>query len=94
MNKIKILKAVKIAKEVREWIKPQIKKGVPLLEIAEKIESKIYELVGKPAYRVNLSVKEIAAHYTPVHTDTAKAEGLLKIDFGGHVDGWCLDHGF
>jgi len=40
MNKEKILHAGEIAKEIKDWIKPIIKKGVPLLEIAEKIESK------------------------------------------------------
>ncbi len=94
MDRHKILKAGKIAKEVKEYIKPQIKKDVPLLEIAEKIESKIIELGGKPAFPTNLSINEIAAHYTPSHNDETKAHGLLKIDFGASVDGWCSDTAF
>ncbi|VVB82024.1 Methionine aminopeptidase [uncultured archaeon] len=93
-QKEKILLAGKIAKEIKEWIKPQIKKGVPLIEIAEKIENRIIELKGKPAFPTNLSINEIAAHYTPSFNDERKAEGLLKIDLGVHVDGWIADTAF
>ena len=41
MDKQKIIQAGKIAKEVKEWIKPQINKDASLLEIAEKVEAKI-----------------------------------------------------
>ena len=94
MNKQKILQAGKIATEVKEWIKPQIKKGTPLIEIAEKIEDKIFELGGEPAFPTNLSINEIAAHYTPSHDDETIAQGLLKVDFGAHVDGWISDTAF
>jgi len=62
-----------------------------LIEIAEKIESKIIELGGKPAFPTNLSINEIAAHYTPSYDDKTPASGLLKVDFGVHVDGWIAD---
>jgi len=94
MNKEKIIKAGKIASEIKKWIKPQIKKGIPLIEIAEKIESKIFELEGKPAFPTNLSINEIAAHFTPSHDDKTIAEGLLKVDFGVHVDGFIADTAF
>lgn len=94
MNTQKIIQAGKIAKEVREWIKPQIKKDMPLLEIAEKIEKKIEELGGKPAFPTNLSIDNIAAHCTPSHDDKTSAHGLLKVDFGVHIDGWVADLAF
>ncbi len=94
MDKEKIIKAGKIASKVKSWIKPQIKKDMPLIEIAEKIESKIIELGGKPAFPVNLSIDNIAAHYTPSHDDKIIAHGLLKVDFGVHVDGWTSDNAF
>ncbi|MCL5018329.1 MAG: type II methionyl aminopeptidase [Candidatus Pacearchaeota archaeon] len=93
-QKEKILQAGKIASEVKSWIKPQIKKGISLLELAEKIENKIFELKGKPAFPTNLSINEIAAHYTPYYNDDLVAQGLLKIDFGVHVDGWIADTAF
>jgi len=93
-QKEKILKAGVIGKQVREWIKPQIKKGLPLLEIAEKIEDKIIELGGKPAFPTNLSINEIAAHFSPSYDDKTLAEGLLKVDIGVHIDGWIADFAF
>ncbi len=94
METEKILKAGQIAKQVREFAKTIVKPGLPLLEIAEKIEDKIKELGGKPAFPTNLSIDNIAAHYTPSHNDETKAHGLLKIDFGVHVDGWIADTAF
>ena len=93
-DKEKILQAGKIASEVKKYARTIVKKGVPLLEIAEKIEAKIEQLGGKPAFPVNLSINDIAAHYTPNHDDKTIASGLLKVDFGVHVDGWVADTAF
>ncbi|HEB47090.1 MAG TPA: type II methionyl aminopeptidase [Candidatus Pacearchaeota archaeon] len=94
METDKIIRAGKIASEVKKYARSIIKKGTPLLEIAEKIESKITELGGKPAFPTNLSINNIAAHYTPGHDDKTPADGLLKVDFGVHVDGWTADNAF
>lgn len=94
MDKEKIIAAGKIASEIKSWIKPQIKKGNKLVEIAEKIESRIIEKGGFPAFPVNLSINEYAAHYTPTTNDETLAHGLLKIDFGIHIDGWIADTAF
>jgi len=90
----KILKVGKIASEVREYAKTLVKKGDSLLDIAEKIEAKIIELGAKPAFPVNLSINEIAAHYTPSYDDKNTAHGLIKVDFGAHIDGWIADTAF
>ncbi|MBT4257631.1 type II methionyl aminopeptidase [archaeon] len=94
MEKEKILLAGEITKKVKADAKDFIKKGMPLLEIAERIENKIVELGGKPAFPTNLSINNIAAHYTPFHEDKTLAEGLLKVDFGVHIDGWLSDNAF
>ena len=94
MKNDKIKKAGKIAKEAKEYAKSFIKKDMPLLEIAEKIENKIMELGGKMAFPTNLSINEIAAHYTPTYNDETKAHGLLKVDLGVHIDGWTADTAF
>ena len=65
-----------------------------LLEIAELIENKIIELGGKPAFPTNLSINEVAAHYTPTYNDETLAHGLLKVDFGVHIDGFIADTAF
>jgi methionyl aminopeptidase len=94
MEKDKIIKAGKIASQVREYARSFIKKDILLIEIAEKIENKIKELGGKPAFPTNLSINYIAAHFTPSHEDKTLASGLLKIDFGVHIDGWISDTAF
>jgi methionyl aminopeptidase len=87
-------KAGQIAKQAREFIRKIIKPGMKLLDIAEQIEGKITELGGKLAFPVNLSINEIAAHYTPSHDDETLASGLLKVDLGVHVDGYIADTAF
>jgi len=87
----KLLKAGKISVEIKEYIKTIVKKDVPLVEIAERIEGKIEELGGKNAFPVNLSIDDVAAHYTPLPDDESVARGLLKVDFGVHIDGWVAD---
>jgi len=86
--------AGKIAREVIEYAKSIIKKDMLLLEIADKIEDKIIELGGKPAFPTNLSINEIAAHYTPMHNDETKASGLLKVDLGVAIEGCVADVAF
>lgn len=87
----KLKKAGKIASETVKFARAFIKKDMPLLEIAEKIEQKICELGGKPAFPVNLSINEIAAHTTPAYNDSSLAYGLLKVDLGAHVEGYVAD---
>lgn len=90
----KIKEAGKIAAHVSEYARTIIKKSVPLLEIADKIEEKIKELKAKPAFPVNLSINEISAHYTPSYNDTTLAHGLIKVDIGVHLDGYIADTAF
>lgn len=94
MDKEQIIKAGKIAQEVKIYARSIIKKDMLLLEIATKIEAKIFELGGEPAFPTNLSINEIAAHYTPTHDDETKASGLLKVDLGVQVNGWVADTAF
>lgn len=90
----KLRKAGEIAKKVKEYGRTIVKKGVPLLEIATKIDEKIAELGAKPAFPLNLSINEIAAHSTPSYNDETKAHGLLKFDVGIQVDGFVADTAF
>ncbi len=87
----KLKKAGLIASEVVKYAISIIKKSVSLLELAEKIEAKIISLNAKPAFPVNLSINEIAAHSTPAYNDTTKAHGLLKVDIGVHINGFIAD---
>src|SRR3989344_6122517 len=91
----KYIEAGKITKKTREYGVSIAKPGTPLLELAEKIEAFIREQGGEPAWPVNLSLNECAAHYTPVHNDETLLDGkdILKIDCGVHVDGYIADTG-
>ncbi|HLF53900.1 MAG TPA: type II methionyl aminopeptidase [Candidatus Nanoarchaeia archaeon] len=94
IDREKSLKAGKIASEMRKYAKSFIKKDMLLVEIADKIEAKAVELGAKPAFPTCLSINEIAAHDTPAFNDTRKAHGLLKVDFGAHIDGYIADTAF
>lgn len=90
----KIKNAGNIAKEAVQYAKSLIKSQMLLIEIAEKVESKIIELGGQPAFPVNLSINEIAAHSTPSFNDEQKASGLLKVDLGVNLNGFIADTAF
>lgn len=85
------IKAGEIAKEVKKFIKDLVGPGIKLIDIAEAIDKKIFELGGEPAFPVNLSLNEIAAHFTPEKNCEILTEGLLKVDFGVAVDGFIAD---
>ena len=87
-------KAGHIAVQAVAFARSFIKPNMTLIEIAESIEAKIVELGGKPAFPVNLSINEIAAHATPKLGDTEKARGLLKVDIGVHLKGFVADTAF
>lgn len=85
------LKAGEISKKVKEYMKTIVKKDVLLVELADKIEAKIKELGGDMAFPTNISIDEIAAHYTPTARDETRASGLLKVDIGVEVEGFIAD---
>jgi len=93
-EKQKAVLAGEIAAKAREYAKSLIKPEMNLLEIAEKIEAEIIKLKGKPAFPTNLSINEVAAHFTPSYNDETKANGLLKVDLGVQVDGFIADLAF
>ena len=89
----KYILAGKIAANARDYGINLIKPGVSFLEVAEKIESKILELGASPAFPVNISVDELAAHYSPRNDDSRffKRGDVVKLDVGSHVDGYIAD---
>lgn len=69
------------------------KPGTKLLGLAQKLEAMITEKGARPAFPVNLSINEAAAHQTPSHNDeTAIGEkDVLKIDVGVEAGGFIGD---
>jgi methionyl aminopeptidase len=92
----KTIKAGEVLRQVREEVRPRIKPGVKLLEVAEFVENRIRELGAEPAFPVNISINADAAHFTPKKNDErAFKEGdLVKIDIGAHIDGFIADTAF
>ncbi|MBD3198131.1 MAG: type II methionyl aminopeptidase [Candidatus Lokiarchaeota archaeon] len=90
-------KAGDIAKQVKKFIKPKIKVGAKVLEIVNLVEDKIREMGGSCAFPVNLSINNIAAHYTsPLRDDELEIQenDLIKLDLGVHIEGYIVDTAF
>lgn len=87
------MRAGKIASKILEKSKEWVVSGAKLVDVAEKIESGIVSLGGELAFPVNISINEIAAHYTPIDNDCKvfSAEDVVKIDIGVHVQGYIAD---
>jgi methionyl aminopeptidase len=83
----------KILRETREEIKRFVKEGMPIIEVCEKAEKLIREKGGKPAFPCNVSINEVAAHYTSPPNDNKKIpeNSIVKVDIGAHVDGYVTD---
>lgn len=85
-------KAGRIAAEVSEWSRKLIKSGAKAFDVAEAIEKKIKEQADV-AFPCNISLNDVAAHYTPFVKDELafKESDLVTIDLGVHVDGYIAD---
>lgn len=92
----KYLKAGKICQEAKDLAKKELKPGAKVLDLAEKIEKLIKDREAGIAFPVNVSINDIAAHYTPDINDTLtfKEGDLVKVDIGVHVDGFIGDTAF
>jgi methionyl aminopeptidase len=87
------LEAGRMAVKVKEEILRIVAPGAKAVEVAERIEGLIRYHGGEPAFPVNISIGSVAAHYTPVIGDPTvfPEKGLVKVDFGVHVDGYIVD---
>ena len=87
--------AGRIHSEVSETAREMVEEGASLLELAETVEDEIRDEGGAPAFPVNISRDEEAAHATPARDDDATfAEEMVNVDIGVHVDGWIADAAF
>lgn len=88
-----LIKAGKIAAQVRERMKEKVKPGVKVIDLCDTAEKMIEELGGKPAFPCNIDIDRVAAHYvSPLNDATVVQQGqLVKVDIGVHVDGYLAD---
>jgi len=89
----KYRRAGKIASEARDYGAKLIKPGVSYLKVANSIELKITNKDAGIAFPVNISLNNIAAHYSPKHDDKLvfKKGDVIKLDVGVHIDGYIAD---
>jgi methionyl aminopeptidase len=88
----KYMTAGKILSKVREETAKQVTVGASLFEVARFSEDMIRELGGEPAFPINISCNEEAAHATPKMDDTQVfGEDMVKLDIGVHIDGYIAD---
>jgi len=90
----KYKRAGNIAAKARDHGATLVDEGVCYLEVATAVESMIREQGAGLAFPVNISVNELAAHFSPRHDDFTlvfKKGDVVKLDVGVHVDGYIAD---
>ncbi len=92
----KYKRAGKINQEAKVLARKLLKPGLKVLGLAEKVEKFIKEKGAGIAFPTNISINDIAAHYTPDINDTLtlKEGDLVKVDIGTHIDGYIGDSAF
>jgi methionyl aminopeptidase len=84
--------AGEILARVRNEAADRLEVGTNYLELSEWAEDRIRELGGQPAFPVNISVDEEAAHGAAAPDDDRTiGEEMVKLDIGVHIDGWLAD---
>ena len=86
----------KILRETREEMRSFVKENMPVIDVCEKAEGLIRAKGGKPAFPCNVSINEVAAHYTspPGDKSLIPQGSTVKVDIGVHVDGYVTDTAF
>ncbi|RLE56139.1 MAG: type II methionyl aminopeptidase [Thermoprotei archaeon] len=86
-------RAGEIARKVLKLALDVVEPEKPLIEICERLEQYIIHEGGKPAFPINISINEIAAHYTspPDDVRVVPPSSVVKVDVGVHVNGYIVD---
>jgi methionyl aminopeptidase len=82
-----------IISQLRKTIPPLVREGGLVRELCERVEAEIIALGGRPAFPCNVSINDVAAHYTSAWDDTSvlPKDSVVKVDFGVHIDGYIND---
>ena len=86
----------RILRETREEMRSYVKENMLVIDVCEKTEALIRAKGGKPAFPCNVSINEVAAHYTspPDDISTIPQGSTVKVDLGVQVDGYVTDTAF
>ena len=87
------IKAGKIVSKIRTDASKMIKEGCLVLDLVEYVESEILKQDAEIAFPCNVSINEVAAHYTSPANDKTiiHAGDLVKLDLGAMVNGCIAD---
>jgi len=88
-----LLRAGAVAARVRDLAFDIVRPGESCRRLCEALEGETRRLGAQPAFPCNISINEVAAHYTPGLGDDCSVpeEGLVKVDVGATVDGYIAD---
>ncbi|MHA1771092.1 MAG: type II methionyl aminopeptidase [Candidatus Thorarchaeota archaeon] len=88
-----LLKAGRIAARVLSEACTMVSPKTKVISICAHVEKRTLDLGGRPAFPCNVSINEVAAHYTSPKGDPSRIPdfGLVKIDIGVQVDGYIAD---
>ncbi len=87
------IEAGKLTSKIRDEASKMIKDGALVLDLVNYVESEILKNGAEIAFPCNVSINEIAAHYTSPANDKTqfRAGDMVKLDLGAMVDGCIAD---
>ncbi len=87
------IKAGSIAANALKRAEDTIQEGQYVFDICEDLEGYIIKQGGLPAFPINISQNEEAAHYTAKPVDDKKIlkGSIVKVDLGVHINGYIAD---
>lgn len=91
--------AAEVHRQVRAWVNSWIRPGLKMIDITNKLEAKLEQLIEKEglkagqAFPTGCSLNYVAAHWTPNSGDSVvlQYDDVCKIDFGTHINGRIID---
>ncbi len=88
-----LIEAGEVVHRALKYALDVIHPDMPVLELCEKIEGFIIAQGAKPAFPANISINNVAAHYTAKKGDELRIprNAIIKIDIGAHKDGYIVD---
>jgi len=90
-------KAGEIQFEAKKIALPLIKVGAKVVDICDTIEKFILDKEGGLAFPTNVSINNIAAHYTaqgPTDPTVIQEGDIVKVDIGVQIEGYIADAAF
>ena len=83
----------KLASKIRAEASKMIKDGTLVIDLVEYVESEILKAGAEIAFPCNVSLNEVAAHYTSPAGDKTviHAGDMVKLDLGAMIDGYIAD---